>query len=146
MNKQFEEYKMQFIEENGLYDKEYLSEEENDELNQKIDEGTATGNPFEDYDYEYEREYNWYKFYKKVPYEISESDLNLYIAMNILKINKSMEQKQNTMKNIIVFWYVLTFIYIGISIYLYVRFYQIFEFLYKYLNSYKEFIEHIENM
>ena len=105
MGTRFEQYRKKFIEENDFYEKEYLPEEEQEELRKRFEENEIEDNP-----YEYERTENGFRFYVKKPAEVSESILNQYILMKTLDYTKAMDEKQNTMKNIMIFWLILTII------------------------------------
>lgn len=121
MNKLLEDYREQFIEENDHYEKVYLSKYEQDRLNQQvIEKNYKEGNPFEEYYYE-ETEDDLYRFYDTKPMEVSDSELNQYISMKMLEVTKEMNEKQNTIKDILIFWLILTIISIIGSIYTVVK-------------------------
>lgn len=120
MNMMLEKCREKFIEDNDYYEKVYLPEEEQERLNQKIierDYNEGEENPFNKYSYE-ETEDNLYKFYEKKPMHIPDSELNQYISLKMLELTKAMDEKQKTMKNIMIFWLILTIISLISSLYL----------------------------
>lgn len=101
MNKFYEH----FYEEYDLYEKEYLPEEEQERLNSlPLD---SDEEPFAIYGYEPNGLYE-YRFFKKIPLQLSDSQLNNIILLKLLEESKYMNKKQNTIKNILIFWCILT--------------------------------------
>ncbi len=112
-----EKYRDQFIEDNDYYEKVYLLEDEQEKLNQQIIENNyKESNPFEEYYYD-ETEDGLYKFYEKKPKEVSDAELNQYISIKLLELNKSMNEKQSTIQGILIFWLILTIISLLITLY-----------------------------
>ena len=117
MNKIIEEYRKKFIIENDFYEKVYLTDEEQEKLNQLVHNGFENEeSPFKKYKYENIGS-SKYKFYEAKPIEVSDSELNQYISMKMLDLTKEMNDKQSTIKNIMVFWVILTIISLFGSIY-----------------------------
>ncbi len=101
MNKYFE----QFYEEYNLFEKEYLPEEEQERLNSlSVD---SDEQPFEKYDYEANGSFE-YRFFKKIPIELSDLELNNIILFKLLEQSKEMNKKQTVIKNIMIFWCILS--------------------------------------
>lgn len=110
MNKYLE----QFCEEHGLFEKEYLPEDEQERLN-SLDPDSEE-NPFEKYSYEPNGKYE-YRFFIKIPLQFSDSELNNIILVELLNKSEEMNKKQNTITNILIFWCVLTIIGILLSLF-----------------------------
>ncbi len=103
MNKLFEH----FYEEYDLYEKEYLPEEEQKRLNSLMFDSDEE--PFAMYGYEPNGLYE-FRFFKKIPLQLSELQLNNIILLKLLEESKDINKKQSTIKNILIFWCVLTVI------------------------------------
>ncbi len=117
MSKLLEECRVQFIKDNDYYDKVYLNESEQEKLNRQIiEDNFKDSNPFEDYYYD-ETEDGLYKFYEKKPKEVPDAELNQYISLKMLELNKSMNEKQNTIRGILIFWLVLSILSLLITLY-----------------------------
>ncbi|PYG86867.1 hypothetical protein LY28_02688 [Ruminiclostridium sufflavum DSM 19573] len=101
MNKNIE----QFYEKYGLFEKEYLPEEEQERLNAL---GPDSGEKaFGKYGYEPEGLYE-YRFYRKIPPQLTDLQLNNIVLLKLLEKTEDMNSKQNTIKNILIFWLILT--------------------------------------
>lgn len=112
MNKYFE----QFYEEYDLYEKEYLPEEEQERLNSLPPDSNEE--PFAMYGYEPNGLYE-YRFFRKIPLQLSDSQLNNIILLKLLEQSEDMNKKQSTIKNILIFWCILTVIGIVIPLLLF---------------------------
>ena len=103
MNKYFEH----FYEEYELFEKEYLPEDEQERLNSlPLD---SDEEPFAMYSYEPNGLYE-YRFFKKIPLQLSDSQLNNILLLKLLEQSEQMNNKQRTIKNILIFWCTLTVI------------------------------------
>lgn len=118
MNKTFEKFKEKFLTNNELnYERICVSEEENKKLNDfaffspTAKEAKILNDYYKDVD-----ERGRY-FYKKVPADISDEEIKQYAIMKSLEVLKSMDKKLDTIKNIMIFWLVLSIISIIGSIY-----------------------------
>lgn len=110
MYKMLEKYRDEFSEDNDYYEKVYLPEDEQQKLNQQvIEDNFKESDPFELY-YCEETEGNLYRFYEKKPKEVSDAELNQYISLKMLELTKAMNEKQNTIQIILIFWLILTII------------------------------------
>ncbi len=103
MNKYLEQFYVEY----NLFEKEYLPEEEQERLNSlSVD---SDEQPFEKYDYEANGSFE-YRFFKKIPLELSDIELNNIILYNLLQQTKEVNKKQTVIKNIMIFWLILTII------------------------------------
>jgi len=59
---------------------------------------------------------------KKIAHQLSDEDLNKLLSLKMLDYTKSQDEKLKTIKNIIVFWAVLTIIGLIISLYIAYKF------------------------
>lgn len=89
MSRTFEEYRKDFIEIN-LCDKKLICYEEYNKLQSKSDYKHENG-----------------VYYKVVPMEITDDQLNQFIAMKNFVETKELNKRMNTVKNILVFWLVI---------------------------------------
>lgn len=132
MNKVLEEYYENFIEENDYYEKVYLPNDEQERLNRQVKEGWGSEeSPFDKYYYDI-ASMNTYRFYEKKPIEIIDSELSQFISLKMFELTKSMEQKQNTIKSIMIFWLILTIINLIGSIYWAIKIASLFSKLGRY--------------
>ena len=96
MNKYFE----QFYEDYNLFEKEYLPEEEQERLNSlSVD---SDEQPFAKYAYEANGSFE-YRFYKKIPIELSDIELNNIILHKLLEQSKEINKKQTVIRNVVIF-------------------------------------------
>lgn len=104
MNTHFEETREKFMRNNNFFAKSYLPEEEQARLNKIVKQGKSREERiFEKYKSK-RVGLRKYKFYVLNLVEISDEELNQYILMEMLDLTRSMQQKQNIMKNIMIFW------------------------------------------
>ena len=66
-------------------------------------------------DYEYDEKNYKFHFYKLVPSEISEKELEQYISIKTLESIKAVNEKLDTIKFILILWFVLIIIGVGLS-------------------------------
>lgn len=97
MSKMYDVYKHEF-EKSNLYDREQISWKEYNALENKED-------ILQDYDNS-----NVLINYRLIPTEVSDEERNNYIQMSLLDSIRMLNNKINTMKNIMIFWVVLTVI------------------------------------
>lgn len=50
------------------------------------------------------------KYYKKVPIDIEDKELSLMVQLKIYEKLEQIDNKQSTIKNIMIFWFVITII------------------------------------
>lgn len=103
MNKYLE----QFYQEYDLFEKIYLPEDEQERLNSLNSDSEER--PFEKYSFEPDGEYA-YRFFTKIPLQFSETELNNIILIELLKKSKGIDNKQKTIRNILILWCVLLII------------------------------------
>lgn len=115
MNDVFENYKKEFIKENCYFTKtvsneEYLRLDEEERKEYSLSSGINDA------------------YYKTIPYDFkNEEDLKLYITMQDSIKKEGMDKNINTIKNIIVFWFILTIINIIATIHTAVKINQLFK-------------------
>lgn len=51
-----------------------------------------------------------YKYFKKIPVQMTNEELNLYLQVELLGSNRQMDNKIGTIKSIMIFWLILTII------------------------------------
>ena len=113
MSTKIEDAKMEFLKTNKLlYDKKFLSEEENEKLSDEylIGDSVAKDEILEVYNFDYDEKNSEFHFYKQIPISISDKEMEQYILINVLNTIKSMNGKLNTIKCVIKFWFILTII------------------------------------
>lgn len=111
MSNIIEKHKEEFLNEYELgFKKEYFGEKENTDLNEVIQNGeqNEVNRILEEYNYDFDDGKNTYLFYKKVPLNYSKEDIDQFIQLKILEHTKNTNSNINTIKGIIVFWFVLT--------------------------------------
>ena len=116
MNNVFETYKKEFIKKH--LSKNYVSDEVNQELNKKYYSSEISQKEITE-KYKFERDSdpgssNLY-FYTEGASEITDTEFSQYISMKIIDRMREMDNKINTIKNILVFWFILTIIGIVLS-------------------------------
>lgn len=58
------------------------------------------------------------KYYKKIPIELSNEELGVCIQIRQLEIAEEMNQKQSIIKDIMIFWLIVSIVSIVITIYM----------------------------
>lgn len=109
-----ENLKNEYYEQNDLVEKDYVEDKKNKQLNKQFDQdGDLLDNTFKGYYYESGE--NGYDFYqKKYPnYNNTELEqlINIQNSMYIKKASKDI----HSMKNILLFWFILTIINLIVS-------------------------------
>lgn len=118
MSNVIEKCKQEFLEEYELgFHKEYFSSKENEVLNEIISNGeeSKVSRIFEEYPYEFDTLNDRYIFYRKTPLNYSKEDIDQFIQLKMLEYTKSTNSNIKTIKNFVVFWFVLTLLGLIIS-------------------------------
>ena len=112
MNKILEEYKNKFKLE-FAYEKKYLSEDEEKEIRPAdlLDNGSQN----------YAFDESNHKWYKKVLIDVPNDQFNTFIFMAMLDAHRDIKEKQTTIKNIMVFWVILTILNLIGEIYIVIK-------------------------
>ena len=113
MSKKIDDVKKKFLEANDLlYDKEFLSEEENEKLSEEylIGDSDVKDKILEVYNYDYDEKNFQYHFYKQIPVSISDKEMDQFIMFKILNNIEVMNDKISVIKYVILFWFILTII------------------------------------
>jgi len=113
MSKKIQDVKKRFLETNDLlYDKEFLSEEENEKLSEEYLSGDSDEKDkiLEVYNFDYDVKNFEYHFYKQIPISLTDKEMNQYILIKVLNNIRSMNDKLNIIKYVIVFWFILNII------------------------------------
>ena len=138
MNANLEEYKKKFVQKFELtIKKNYVIEEENQELTRKYSRSDKEARQIlKEYKVESESNelgFHSYRFYKEEAIEISDSEISEYISIKMLNYTIAMQESQNimkehqnTMKNIMIFWFITTIISLIGSIYAIVKIGEVF--------------------
>lgn len=110
MNSNIKNLKDDFIEKQGLnISRKYVDESEYNDLLEKYRTRLGKKEVLEKYQVEEDESYN-IKFYTEEPEETSDEELSQYISLKLIEKLESLEKKQETMKSIMIFWFVLTII------------------------------------
>lgn len=111
MNSFIKEYKDNFLKQQKLtYRRTYVSDSENDRLNSKYNNSESDKNEIEKV---YQLEVNasgWLNFYTEQSEEVTDEEFLQYISMKLIQKLDSIDDKVDTMKNIMIFWVVLTIV------------------------------------
>jgi hypothetical protein len=113
MSVKIEDVKKRFLETNELlYDKEFLSEEENEKLSEEYLSGDSDAKDkiLEVYNFDYDEKNFEYHFYKQIPISLTDKEMDQYIMINVLNNIRSMNDKLDAIKFVIVLWFILTII------------------------------------
>jgi hypothetical protein len=94
------------------FEKAYLDDESYNKLyNIARDLKPGQHNPLDEYEYDS----NLKKYYKKIPVQLSDSEVSQYVSLRTLEIFKDIKyestlqnQKLNTIRKVILFWCILT--------------------------------------
>ncbi len=109
MNSFIKEYKDNFLKHQKItYRRTYVSDSENDRLNSKYNNSKSDKNEIEK---DYQVEVNasgWLNFYTEQSEEVTDEEFLQYISMKLIQKLDSIDDKVDTMKNIMIFWVVLT--------------------------------------
>lgn len=99
-----------------IYEKEFLSEEENDKVSEVfiIGDIEVKDEILKKYDYDYDDRTFRYRFYKSVPSGITEEQINQYIAIKTLENLRDISGNINTIRYIMQFWFILSLLSLGI--------------------------------
>lgn len=98
MSEEFKKYKDNFMV-NNFYNVEEIPEEEYNSKAEDVKEYYYT-----------ELQGNNYKYFKKTPEQLSNEELNSFLQIRQFELTQQMDNKQNTIKNIMIFWMILTII------------------------------------
>lgn len=126
MNTVVEKYRNRFVKENRLSIKKiYVSEEESQKI-KKINARTL--HTEEESKILNEHKYDDVGIYKEEQSDevISDSELNQFISMKMFDMTESMVKNQDTIKNIMIFWLVLTIMSLIGMIYISVKIGEVF--------------------
>ncbi len=109
MNNIIQVYKDNFIKQQKLTCRRiYVSDSENDKLNSKYNESQSNKDEIEK-DFKVEKNASgWYNFYTEQSQDITDEELSQYISMKLIQKLDSIDDKVDTMKNIMIFFVVLT--------------------------------------
>lgn len=110
----YEQYKQDFLK-NNLYEKVKISKKEYDSLENKDNTIIELNDVTSDNIY-----------FRAVPIELSDEEQNNFIFMKMFNNTKFLNEKISTMKNIMVFWLILTILSVIGSIYSAVKMAEVF--------------------
>lgn len=113
MNSFIQEYKDNFLKQQKLtYRRFYLSESENDKLI-KIYKKNKSG---VEKDFKVEKDISGRKYFYTEKFEtVTDEEVSQYISMKLIQKLDSIDDKVDTMKNIMIFWVVLTILGIVVA-------------------------------
>jgi hypothetical protein len=110
MNTNIENFKEAFIEKQGLNtSRKYVDEAEHKLLLDKYRTRSGKKEVLENYEVEEDEGYN-VRFYTEEEEETSDQELFQYVSLELLEKIDNLEKKQETMKNIMILWFILTVI------------------------------------
>lgn len=111
MNKVVKKLKDEFLENNELlFEKVPVSKEENKELEKKYHYGSTSEHEKINEEYLIEDKIDGKAFYKKKPIDITDDELKEFMFITVHDIIRESNKNISTMKNIMIFWLILTII------------------------------------
>lgn len=129
MNPNINEYREAFLQQHGLTKtKVYASKEETEILKQKYNSYDTRKEVLKEYKVE-DYLYGTVRFYKEVELETNDEEISQFITFKTLELMQSMEQKQNTIKNIMIFWVTLTIISLVCWVYFFIKVNDLFTYM-----------------
>ncbi len=109
MNSFVKEYKDNFLKQQKLtYRRTYVSDSENDKLNSKYNKSESDKDEIRKVFQVEENASGWLNFYTEQSEEVTDEEFSQYISMKLIQKLDSIDDKVDTMKNIMIFWVVLT--------------------------------------
>lgn len=111
MNSIFQDYKTNFLKEQQLtHKRKYVSDSDNELLYRKYYKSESDKNEVKK-DYKIHEDSNGsIKFYTEVSEDISDEELSEYISMKVIQRLDGIDEKLYTIKNIMIFWFILTLV------------------------------------
>jgi hypothetical protein len=117
MNTRVQEYKDNFLKEQKLtYNRIYVSDSENDKLNSEYNKSEINKAEIKKNYRVEENAAGWLNFYTEQSETVTEQELSQYISIKLIQKLDSIDKKLYTMKNIMIFWLVLSIVGILVTL------------------------------